>query len=101
MIFLRPCKYYPQSAYELIKRIADFKQKQAALLDNLIPSYEKKSLLEHNLVNVLKNRDEKRRRVLIINIGKFWDPSKINADQLFRLLYLVHVAAMFEPETQV
>lgn len=101
MIFLRPCKYYPQSAYELIKRIADFKQKQAALLDNLIPSNEKKSLLEHNLVNVLKNRDDKRRRVLIINVGKLWDPSKINADQLFRLLYLVHVAAMLEPETQV
>ncbi|KAL2716043.1 retinaldehyde-binding protein 1 isoform X1 [Vespula squamosa] len=100
-IFLRPCKYYPQSAYELIKRIADFKQKQAALLDNLIPSDEKKSFLEHNVVNVLKNRDEKRRRVLIINVGKSWDPSKINADQLFRLLYLIHEAAMFEPETQV
>ncbi|XP_035740136.1 retinaldehyde-binding protein 1-like [Vespa mandarinia] len=101
IIFLRPCKFYPQSAYELIKRIADFKQKQAALLDNLIPSDEKKSFLEYNVVNVLKNRDEKRRRVLILNINKYWDPSKVSADQLFRLLYIIHEAAMFEPETQV
>lgn len=30
-----------------------------------------------------------------------WDPKKVNADQLFRLFYLIHEAAMLEPESQV
>lgn len=30
-----------------------------------------------------------------------WDPSKVTADQLFRLFFLIHEAAVLEPETQV
>ncbi|XP_015592333.1 clavesin-1 [Cephus cinctus] len=101
IIFLRPCKFYAQSAYELLKRIAEFKEKNAALIDNLMPSDEKQSLLENNVVNVLKNRDHKGRRVLIVNVGKTWDPSKVTCDQLFRVFYLIHELAMLEPESQV
>ncbi|XP_014219784.1 clavesin-1 [Copidosoma floridanum] len=100
-IFLRPCKYYPESALALMRRIADFKQKHAALLDNITPSDEKYAFMEHNVINVLKHRDHKRRRVMIVNAGGKWDPSKISADQMFRLFYMVHEAAVLEPETQV
>ncbi|XP_034941466.1 clavesin-1 [Chelonus insularis] len=101
LIFLRPCKFYPASAFALMQRIADFKVKNAALLDNLVPDDEKTAILESNVVNVLKNRDHKRRRVLVVNAGKSWDPSKVSSDQIFRLFYLVHEAAILEPETQV
>lgn len=101
MIFLRPCKFYPESALELMRRAADFKMKQAALLDNLIPSDEKEALTEYNVVNVLKNRDHKNRRVLLVQAGKTWNPSKVNSDQIFRIFYLIHELAMQEPETQV
>jgi len=101
IIFLRPCKYYPESAYGLMKRVAEFKVKNAALLDNLMPSDEKSAFLENNVVNVLKDRDHAGRRVLVVNAGKSWDPSKVNADQMFRIFYLIHCAAMLEPETQV
>lgn len=30
-----------------------------------------------------------------------WDTSKVSADQLFRIFYLIHEAAVLEPETQV
>lgn len=100
-IFLRPCKYYPESAYQLMKRVADFKQKNASLLDNLMPADERVALLEHNVVNVMKSRDHKHRRVLLVNAGKSWDPSKVSADQMFRLFYLIHELAIAEPETQV
>lgn len=30
-----------------------------------------------------------------------WDPSKVSADQIFRIFYLIHEAAILEPETQV
>ncbi|XP_063976355.1 clavesin-1 [Diachasmimorpha longicaudata] len=99
-IFLRPCKYYPESAYALMQRISDFKVKNAALLDNLLPMDERAALFD-NVVNVMKGRDHKGRRVLIVNAGKTWDPSKVNADSMFRIFYLVHETAVLEPETQV
>lgn len=84
-----------------MKRVAEFKEKNASLLDNLMPQDEKAAFLENNVVNVLKGRDHKGRRVLVVNAGKTWDPSKVSADQLFRVFYLIHEAAMLEPETQV
>ncbi|XP_057329537.1 clavesin-1 [Microplitis mediator] len=101
LIFLRPCKFYPESAYALMQRIADFKVKNASLLDNLMPNDEKTAILENNVVNVLKDRDHKRRRVLVVNAGKSWDPSKVTADQMFRIFYLIHEAALLETETQI
>lgn len=100
LIFLRPCKFYAKSAYELMKRIAEFKDKNAALLSNLMPSDEKIAMLEHNVVNVIKGRDHKNRRMLVVSCGKSWDPSAVSADQIFRVLYLVHQLAMWEPLTQ-
>ncbi|KAF2904400.1 hypothetical protein ILUMI_01777 [Ignelater luminosus] len=101
IIFLRPCKFYAKSAYELMKRIADFKEKHKNLLDNLMPADEQDGFIKYNVVNVLKDRDHKGRRVLIQNAGSLWDPSKVSADQVFRMLYLMHEAAVLEPETQV
>ncbi|KAG6450370.1 hypothetical protein O3G_MSEX006571 [Manduca sexta] len=100
-IFLRPCKWYPESALALMRRVAEFKRENASLLDGLLPEHEKDAFLEHKVVNVMKGRDHKGRRVLIVNVGGTWDPKKVNADQLFRLFYLIHVAAMLEPESQV
>lgn len=52
-----------------MKRIADFKVKYSDLLDNLLPEDEKNAFVNHNVVNVLKNRDQKGRRVLLVNCG--------------------------------
>ncbi|XP_043594012.1 clavesin-2 [Bombus pyrosoma] len=101
LIFLRPCKFYAKSAFELMKRTAEFKDKNAALLSNLMPSDEKVAMLEHNVVNAIKGRDHKNRRILVVNCGKSWDPSAVSADQVFRVLYLVHQLAIWEPLTQI
>ncbi|XP_031849841.1 clavesin-1 [Nomia melanderi] len=101
MIFLRPCKFYANSAFQLMKRSVEFRDKNASLFENLMPADEKTALLQYNVVNVLKGRDHKGRRVLLVNSGKTWDPSKVSADQILRLFYLVHIVAMREPETQI
>ncbi|XP_053981401.1 retinaldehyde-binding protein 1 [Hylaeus volcanicus] len=101
MIFLRPTKFYAESAYKLMKRVADFKEKNASLFQNLMPADEKAAIVENNVVNVLKGTDHKGRRVLFVNCGRTWDPSKVSADQILRLFYLVHDVAMLEPETQI
>ncbi|BES88672.1 SEC14 [Nesidiocoris tenuis] len=101
LIFLRPCKFYAQSAYELMKRAADFKVKYASTIKDLMPDDEKATLLDHKIVNVLANRDQHGRRVLIANLGSCWDTKNISGDQVFRLFYMIHILAMGEPETQI
>ncbi|KAG5886517.1 hypothetical protein JTB14_024171 [Gonioctena quinquepunctata] len=100
-IFLRPCKWYAKSAYELMKRIANFKDKNKKVLDNLLPEDERVAFTEHNVVNVMTNRDHKGRRVLIVNAGATWDPDKVTSDQIFRMFYLIHELAVLEPDTQI
>ncbi|XP_072383651.1 clavesin-2 [Diabrotica undecimpunctata] len=100
-IFLRPCKWDPKGAYELMKRIAEFKEKHKGLLENLMPDDEKVALTEHNVVNILTNLDHKGRRVLLVFAGETWDPSKVTSDQIFRMFYLIHEMAVLEPKTQV
>ncbi|KAF5274942.1 hypothetical protein FQR65_LT04283 [Abscondita terminalis] len=101
MIFLRPCKFYAKSAYELMKRIADFKEKNKALVGNLMPQDVHETFVNNDVVNVLKGRDHKGRRVLIQHSGSRWDPSKVPADEVFKMLYVLHEAAVLEPETQI
>lgn len=101
IIFLRPCKFYAQSAYELMVRIADFKVKYAASIGNVLPDDEKSTLIDHAILNLFKTRDQHRRRVLVANLGTKWDTKAVTSEQVFRLLYLIHVLSAMEPETQI
>uniref|UniRef100_A0A1Q3FZQ0 Putative phosphatidylinositol transfer protein sec14 n=1 Tax=Culex tarsalis TaxID=7177 RepID=A0A1Q3FZQ0_CULTA len=101
LIFLRPCHFYPESALKMMRRIAEFKKTNHNLLHNLMPEDEKKAFTEHNVVNVLANRDQKGRRVLLVNCGQLWDPKAVSSEQLFRLFYIIHLLAQLEPETQI
>ncbi|XP_014253369.1 clavesin-1 isoform X2 [Cimex lectularius] len=100
-IFLRPCKFYPESALQLMKKVSDFKVKHAAVIGSVLPDDEKSAMVDHNVVNVLVDRDQNGRRVLIANLGSLWDTRAINGDQIFKLFYMVHVLAMQEPETLI
>ncbi|XP_063698391.1 retinaldehyde-binding protein 1 isoform X2 [Culicoides brevitarsis] len=101
LIFLRPCKFYPKSALELMRRIADFRKTYHDLVYKLMPEDEKAAFCENNVVNILTNRDQKGRRVMIVNAGAIWDPNAVSVDQMFRMFYLIHLLAQLEPESQV
>lgn len=98
--FLRPCKYYPDSALKLIKHYYQFKVKHASLYDDLKPSREK-NIFEHNILTVLPNRDQCGRRVLIIELGKKWKHNKCSLDEVYKGCVLYLEAAMLEPTTQI
>mgnify|MGYP003345921011 CR=1 FL=1 len=98
--FLRPCKYYPKSAYELIKRYYAFKQKHANIYDGLKPSKEF-NVFNHNILTVQPNRDQFGRRILIIELGKKWKHKQCSLDEVFKGCVLFLEAAMLEPKTQV
>lgn len=84
-----------------MRKIAEFKLENKAILNNLMPEDEKSSFVDNDVVNVLTNCDQDGRRVLIVHCGSQWDTKKVNSDQLFRLFYLIHVAAQVEPQSQV
>lgn len=52
-----------------MRRVAEFRRDNAHLLDGLMPEHEKDAFLNHKVVNVLKGRDHKCRRVLVVNVG--------------------------------
>ncbi|XP_017773256.1 PREDICTED: alpha-tocopherol transfer protein-like isoform X1 [Nicrophorus vespilloides] len=98
--FLRPCKFYPESAYELVKRYYAFKLKHHNVYDGLMPSKEK-NIFEHDILTVQPNRDQHGRRILIIELGKRWKHNKCSLDEVFKGVVLYLEAAMLEPTTQV
>uniref|UniRef100_A0A0A9Z9F5 Clavesin-1 n=3 Tax=Lygus hesperus TaxID=30085 RepID=A0A0A9Z9F5_LYGHE len=101
LIFLRPCKFYAKSAFELMGRVADFKIKHESTIGNCMPDDEKQAWLDHKVVNVLVDRDQHGRRVLIANLGSLWDTKNVTGDTVFKLFYLIHILAMGEPEGQI
>lgn len=98
--FLRPTKFYPESARDLIKRYYAFKVKHANMYNNLTPSGER-NIFQQNILTVQPNRDQLGRRILIIELGKKWKTDKVCLDEVFKGCVLFLEAAMLEPETQV
>jgi hypothetical protein len=98
--FLRPCKFYPESAFDLVKRYYHFKKKHSDLYDGLVPS-KNKNVFDHNILTVLPNRDQFGRRILILELGKKWKHNKVSLDEVYKGCVLFLEIAMLEPETQV
>ncbi|XP_063913796.1 alpha-tocopherol transfer protein-like isoform X1 [Zophobas morio] len=98
--FLRPCKFYPESALDLIKRYYKFKVKHADIYNGLTPSKEK-NIFEQNILTVQPNRDQLGRRILILELGKKWKTNEVTLDEVFKGAVLFLELAMLEPETQV
>lgn len=87
--------------FHQMRTVAEFKKNNLDILANLMPEDERASFTENNIVNVLTERDQLGRRVLLVNAGELWDTKRVSSEQLFRLFYLIHVAAQVEPETQI
>ena len=60
-----------------IKRVVEFKEKHANVLKDLHPKNEKKAITEESVLNVLKDKDQHGRRILIVNCGGKYDKEKI------------------------
>lgn len=98
--FLRPCKFYPESARDLIKRYYSFKVKHANVYDGLTPSKEA-NIFKANILTVFPNRDQLGRRILLLELGKRWKHKEVTLDEVFKGAVLFLEAAMLENETQI
>ncbi|XP_054284199.1 alpha-tocopherol transfer protein-like isoform X2 [Macrosteles quadrilineatus] len=98
--FLRPTKFYPESAFNLVKNYYSFKKKHKNMYEGLIPSSEK-NVFNHDVLTVLPMRDQEGRRMLVLELGKKWKHNKCSLDEVFKGAVLFMEAAMLEPETQI
>jgi hypothetical protein len=98
--FLRPSKYYPESALSLIKNYYNFKVKHPNMYDNLKPSREK-NIFDHNILTVLPNRDQYGRRIVILELGKKWKHNKCSLDEVYKGSVLFLEAVILESTTQI
>ena len=100
LTFLRPCHFYPESAYQRMQNFFKFKVKYPKYCAGLIPSREK-NVFEQGILTVFPTRDHLGRRVLLIEAGKKWKPKQCTLDEIFKGVMLVLEAAISEPRTQV
>lgn len=98
--FLRPCKFYPDSAFALIQRYYRFKHKHPKQCDNLVPATVQ-HVYDEGLLYFQPLRDQNGCRILVLEVGKKWKPSKVSLDDLFRALQVALEAGMDEPRTQL
>lgn len=98
--FLRPCKYYPESAFKLVQNYYSFKVKHSHVYDGLKPSKET-NIFQQNILTVLPIRDQFGRRILIIELGKKWKHNECSLDEVYKGCVLYLEAAMLEPASQI
>ncbi|KAF2904399.1 hypothetical protein ILUMI_01776 [Ignelater luminosus] len=100
MKFLRPCKFYTESAFRLLTRFYKFKAKHPELAQDLIPA-NVRHVFEQDIIKFLPNRCQGGTRIMLIHSGAKWNPKVIALSDLFRTVMMALEIAMIEPKTQV
>lgn len=98
--FLRPCKYYPYSALNLLKKFYGFKLENPKYAKNVTPFCVKK-VFDTEVKVILPTRSKTGCRLLVLNAGKKWNTKLIKIDDIIRSMIVTIEIAMLEPKTQV
>lgn len=96
--FLRPCKFYEESAFKRMQRYYRFMAKNTKYTSNLMPSTVE-TVYANEIIEFLPFR-VKGSRVMILNI-KNWNPKDVGVPLLFKSIIMALEIAMIEPRTQV
>lgn len=98
--FLRPRKYYADSAYKLIRSYYKCKKKYPKYCENLLPHTGIQGF-RYGIVQSQPRRTQDGARILVVNVGGKWDPSQVSLEEVFRSVQLCLEAAILEQSTQV
>ncbi|TMW54769.1 hypothetical protein DOY81_000002 [Sarcophaga bullata] len=99
-MFLRPTHFYPESALKRIKNFFNMKLKYGDACSNVLPG-KLQNVFEAELLELLPNRDQHGRRILVLQAGKKWKPSKVPLNDMFRGIQLTVLGSMAEPLSQI
>ncbi|XP_023947337.1 alpha-tocopherol transfer protein-like [Bicyclus anynana] len=98
--FLRPCKFYAESAFKKIQAYYQFRLTHKDYCRDLYPSAVRLAF-DHSIVSVLSPRDQHGRRIMFVESGERWNPRHVPLREVFRGVQLGLESAMVEPRTQV
>ncbi|KAJ8726550.1 hypothetical protein PYW07_001248 [Mythimna separata] len=98
--FLRPCKFYPESALKKIQAYYKFRIAHADYCRDLLPSAIR-APFEHSIVSILAPRDQHGRRIILVESGERWNPQEVSLKDVFRGIQVGLEGAMAEPRTQI
>ncbi|XP_068621423.1 alpha-tocopherol transfer protein-like [Battus philenor] len=100
MKFLRPSKFYPESAFKRIQAYYKFRKSHDSYCSNLMPSVVR-SAFDHSIISILSPRDQHGRRIMLVDSGERWQPRLVSLAEVFRGVQLALESAMSEPMTQI
>lgn len=66
--YLRPCKFYPESAFERMQKYFKFKVRHKKICENLTPDAVS-SVFDEGLLKYFPLRDKEGRRVVLVHFG--------------------------------
>ncbi|XP_069354735.1 uncharacterized protein [Maniola hyperantus] len=98
--FLRPTKYYAESAFKKIQAYYKFRLSHQDYCRDLYPSAVRLAF-DHSIVSILSPRDQHGRRIMFVESGERWNPRHVPLREVFRGVQLGLESAMVEPRTQV
>jgi len=99
LMFLRPCKYYPESAHAKMKHYYMFRLKNPVFYNELLPTTIKNPLLQ-DVLTILPLRTQHGRRIFVIEVGK-WKTKAVSLTELYRCVLLLVEIAVTEYRTQI
>ncbi|KAI8121802.1 Chromosome transmission fidelity protein 18 like protein [Lucilia cuprina] len=85
---------------EVIKCFFNMKSKYGEACCNVLPA-KLQNVFEAEVLQLLPNRDQHGRRILVLEAGKKWKPSKVPLVDLFRGIQLTVLGSMVEPLSQI
>ncbi|GJQ82461.1 hypothetical protein Trydic_g14452 [Trypoxylus dichotomus] len=98
--YLRPHKFYPTSAFRVMRKFYKFKLKYPKYSSSLLPVTVEKAYLDE-IVYFFPKRTSAGARIMSINVGSRWNPKEVSLTILIKALLVALEIAMAEPRTQV
>ncbi|XP_015174059.1 PREDICTED: alpha-tocopherol transfer protein-like isoform X2 [Polistes dominula] len=98
--FLRPCKWYPKSAFRLMQRYYRFRINYPYIMENMAITSLKKTF-DSELFMPCPIRSVKGCRIFIIHAGSKWKPKEHYIYDIFKCLIILLEGAITEPHTQI
>ncbi|XP_065356438.1 alpha-tocopherol transfer protein-like [Calliphora vicina] len=99
ILYLRACKFYPESARDLVRRNYTIRRKYTEIT-NLLMTIKLKPVFDNNLVTMLPWRDQHGRRI-IVSVMKQWDHKAVPYDTVYAACALCTELIQLEVETQI
>ncbi|XP_065356436.1 alpha-tocopherol transfer protein-like [Calliphora vicina] len=98
--YLRPCKFYPESARDLVRRHYNLRHKYKEIT-NVLKPFKLKQVFDANMVTILPQRDQHGRRIIMSLMGKQCDYNILPYDIMYAAGTLCTDLLQLEPETQI